>query len=228
MELFFWLWFYDSQFFFNIKTSLQFYKNSWIIPIVAHIFVCFVCMYYLFISEKNECNEAFRIWQTLKFFISFIFMALLIYFVIYINSYEEEEKKKYKNVKRVIKGGKTVNDRAGEWIRRKTLVSSFGVLILFLGVLYFFGSLFMMCIYEFDLHDVCDQKLRNLLFWQSLFVILTNSPAIIMLLIMLFTKCIPMILSAINPSLPSKMRQTGNCCKKSPADMNKYIKDYSP
>ena len=228
MEVLLWLWFYDSNFFFNIKTTLQFYKNAWVLPIITHIIVCFVCMYYLYISDDNDCNEAFRLWQTLKFFISFLLMALLIYFIISINSYEKEEKNKFNNIKKVIYMGNTVKTKADIWIKRKTLLSPFGFLIFFFGVIYLFGSIFMMTIYKFDKHNICDQKLKNLLFWHSLFVILTNSPVIISLLIMLFTKFIPKIVRSVFPKCCTGPKLLCDSCQvKSPQEIKSYIKDYN-
>lgn len=228
MEVFLWLWFYDSNFFFNIKTTLQFYKNAWVLPIITHIIVCFVCMYYLFISDDNDCNEAFRLWQTLKFFISFLLMALLVYFIISINSCEKEEKSRFKNTKRVIHLGNTVKTKADIWIKRKTLLSPFGFLIFFFGVIYFFGSIFMMSIYTFDKHNICDQKLKNLLFWHSLFVLITNSPVILSLLIMFFTKVVPMLINKLHPSVSNiEKLQQDELRFKSLQEIKSYIKDYN-
>ena len=56
---------------------------------------------------------------------------------------------------------------------------------------FFFGSITIILIYDFELDDRCDKKLKNILFWYSILYLITNSPFIFCGFIMLISKVFP-------------------------------------
>ena len=227
MEVLLWLWLYNSTFLFNIKSTLQFFKNIWILPIVTHIFVCFVTLYYLHLSAKYKCDESFRIWQTLKFFLSFLFMALLFVFKYVISSFESEMKTHLQKISKIQDNIKRSIDNCGTIIKRKTLTSPFGMLILFFGGIYFFGSFFIVVIYTYDNKNICDDKLKNILKYHSMFVLITNAPLIVSCVVLLFTKGCIGVISLCSETAGNKIRNACcGCWNKPRKDYKKLIKDY--
>ena len=54
MELLLWLWYFDNNFFFKIKSTLFIYKFSWILPIIINIILTLICLYYLHLSDTEK------------------------------------------------------------------------------------------------------------------------------------------------------------------------------
>lgn len=206
MELLFWLWYYDSKFFFDIKSSIQFYKNSIILPALIHLFICFTGLYYLYLTEFYHCDEAFFIWQTYKIFFSFIFITVLFFFRLEIISYEKKEKSYYDKANQIYPQSLSVLDKADYWIKRNTLLSNMGIMVLFLSVISVSSSIFILCIYSFDRANVCDMKLKSILYYHSIFILASNSPLAVSCFTMLFTKLLPVISAFTCPTLLMKIR----------------------
>lgn len=209
MELLLWLWFYDPKFFFSVKTSIQFYKNSIILPTLIHIFICFISLYYLYLTEFYHCDEAFFLWQTFKIFFSFIFLLVLFFFRQEIINYEKKEKAYYSKAKKIYPQSSSVIEKADYWIKRHTLVSNMGIMFLFLSVISISSSMLILAIYSFNPTYICDMKLKNILYFHAIFILVTNSPLAFSCFCMFFTKAIPAILTFTCPTLLMKIRDAG-------------------
>lgn len=193
MELLLWLWFYNKYFFFGIESTIQFYKNSWILPFIYHIVMIFICFYYIYLEEKNyyNCDISYHMWHFFSIFIHLIFSLILISFRFQISKIQEKESKYFSNSKKILPEIRTLEKKIYYWIKQKTLQSYLGLLILFFSIIYFFGSITIILIYDFELDDRCDKKLKNILFWYSILYLITNSPFIFCGFIMLISKVFP-------------------------------------
>lgn len=227
MELLLWLWFYDPIFLFNLKTSLQFYKNAWILPMIIHSFLLFAGLYYLNLHESYSCNESYKLWLTVKFFISFLFLGLLVLFRFHISSFEEEEKNYFSNSIQVQPDSKAARKKSDEWIKRKTLLSPYSLIILFMSVMLIFFSFFTIGLYSYDINSRCDDKLKKVLLYHPIFILVTNSPVVIGAIIMAVGKGMPLIMNSFKKTdINKKFRNGLDYDKVSNKNMNELIKDY--
>ena len=137
-------------------------------------------------------------------------MALLFYFKYIISAYESEVKTHLQKISKIQDNIKKSIDNCGLIIKRKTLTSPFGMLILFFGGIYLFGSLFIVVIYTYDNKNVCDDKLKNILKYHSIFVLITNAPIIASLVVLLFTKGFIGVVSLCSQTAGNKLRN--GCC----------------
>ena len=92
MELLLWLWFYDPRWFFNFKISVDCYKNAWLIPLFLHLFLMFVCLYYLQISETFSCDRSLKLWLYSRTFFSFLLSVTIVFFQVKISKVNRKEK----------------------------------------------------------------------------------------------------------------------------------------
>ena len=225
MELLLWLWYYDKYFFFGIESTIQFYKNSWILPFIYHLVMIFICFYYLYLENKDyyNCDISFHMWHILSIIIHFIFSIILFIFRFYISQIQESELNYFDNSKKVLPKVRTLEKKIYYWIKQKTLQSPLGFIILFFAVIIFFGSIILIITYDFDMDSRCDKKLKNIIFWYSVLILITNSPAILCGIIMFFTKIIPALINIFCPKSPNYQNiiyNNGN------DNMNSYLRKY--
>ena len=226
MELLLWLWYFDNNFFFKIKSTLFIYKFSWILPIIINLILTLICLYYLHLSdtEKYHCNNSFELWQTFKAYFNCLFSIILIYFIYIIKKYEEKEKKYFENSNKIQPKTKTIINKSYYWIKRKTLISPIGIIILYLSVINVFSSFFLVFIYHFNDNVYCDKLLKNILIYYSIFIIITNCPAILSFLIMFLFKGIFYIKNYFSPNRNVSTVHTDDCRGK---NLNDYVQNYS-
>lgn len=225
MEIFLWLWFFESQFFFNIKSTLQFFKNAWLLPIVLHLFLIITCFYYLFLGyTQYYCDISYLLWILFKLIFSLVFLGFLIGFHFYINNFEEKEKENFHNSSKFFKHANAVNKICDNWIKKKGLISPLGQIIFFLGILNFLFSIFIIFYKSYNDNEECEEKLKHMLFWHGIFIICTNSLVLVCCIILIFFKLIPMLFNYLCPGFNTSLR--GKLGKRK-IDYSKYIDDYN-
>jgi len=226
MELLLWLWYFDNNFFFKIKSTLFIYKYSWILPIIINLILTFVCLYYLHLSDTDNyhCNNSFELWQTFKAYFNCLFSIILIYFIYLINKYENKEKKYFENSNKIQPKTKTIINRAYYYIKRKTLISPIGWIILYLSVINFFGAFFLICFYHYNDNVYCDKLLKNILLYYSLFILLTNCPVVISFIVMVLYKGLLYVKNYFSPNKNVDTVHKSDCFRK---NLNDYVQNYS-
>jgi hypothetical protein len=189
MELLLWLWFYDPRWFFNFKISIICYKNAWLIPLFLHMFLMFVCLYYLQISETFSCDRSLRLWLYSRTFFSFLLSVTIVFFKFKILKVYNKEISYFDNAKKIYPILNYSMKQYDYWIRRKSLISTPGILLLFLGLISFFWSYLIISFYHFqNYYSKCDVKIQRLLNLHSLFILIGNIPLLAIIIILLFTK----------------------------------------
>jgi hypothetical protein len=189
MELLLWLWFYDPRWFFNFKISIICYKNAWLIPLFLHMFLMFVCLYYLQISETFSCDRSLRLWLYSRTFFSFLLSVTIVFFKFKILKVYNKEIAYFDNAKKIYPILNYSMKQYDYWIRRKSLISTPGILLLFLGLISFFWSYLIISFYHFqNYYSKCDVKIQRLLNLHSLFILIGNIPLLAIIIILLFTK----------------------------------------
>jgi hypothetical protein len=189
MELLLWLWFYDPRWFFNFKISIICYKNAWLIPLFLHMFLMFVCLYYLQISETFSCDRSLRLWLYSRTFFSFLLSVTIVFFKFKILKVYNKEIAYFDNAKKIYPILNYSMKQYDYWIRRKSLISTPGILLLFLGLISFFWSYLIISFYHFqNYYSKCDVKIQRLLNLHSLFILIGNIPLLAIIIVLLFTK----------------------------------------
>jgi hypothetical protein len=189
MELLLWLWFYDPRWFFNFKISIICYKNAWLIPLFLHMFLMFVCLYYLQISETFSCDKSLRLWLYSRTFFSFLLSVTIVFFKFKILKVYNKEIAYFDNAKKIYPVLNYSMRQYDYWIRRKSLISTPGILLLFLGLISFFWSYLIISFYHFqNYYSKCDVKIQRLLNLHSLFILIGNIPLLAIIVILLVIK----------------------------------------
>lgn len=201
MELLLWFWFYDPRWFFNFKISIICYKNAWLIPLFLHMFLMVICLYFLTISETFRCDRSLRLWLYSRTFFSFLISVTIVFFKFKIIKVYNKEIAYFENAKRIYPTLKYSMKHYDYWIRRKSLISTPGILLLFLGLISLFWSYLIISFYHFqNYYSQCDIKIQKLLNIHSLFIIIGNIPLFAVIFILLMIKLISLVAAFTCPS----------------------------
>jgi hypothetical protein len=222
MELLLWLWFYDPRWFFNFKISVLCYKNAWLIPLFLHLFMMFVCLYYLQISETFSCDRSLKLWLYSRTFFSFLISATIIFFKFKISQVYQKEIDYFDNAKRVYPNLNYSMKHYDYWIRRKSLISTAGIFLLFLGFISLFWSYLIISFYHFqNYYSTCDIKIQKLLNMHSFFILIGNVPLVFIVVILLVMK-VGSLIAAF--ACPGCLIQSSKCCssEKPKVEIYKY------
>lgn len=189
MELLLWLWFYDTRWLFNFKISIICYKNAWLIPLFLHSFLMVVCLYYLQISATFSCDKSLRLWLYTRTFFSFLLALTIVFFMIKISQVYEKEQKAFELPVKIMPALENNMKQYDFWIRRKSLLSTPGILLLFLGLVSLFWSCLIISFYHFqDYYFKCEMRIQKLLNVHSFFIIVGNLPLAIVFIVMILVK----------------------------------------
>ena len=222
MELLLWLWFYDPRWFFNFKISVVCYKNAWLIPLFLHLFLMFVCLYYLQISETFSCDKSLKLWLYSRTFFSFLISMTIVFFQTKITALYLKETTYFDNAKKIYPVLEYSMKHYDYWIRRKSLISTPGILLLFLGLISLFWSYLIISMYHFqNYYSQCDVKIQRLLNIHSLLITIGNVPLVLVFIILIFMK-VGSALFAF--TCPDFLVSLSKCCtkEKSKVEIIKY------
>lgn len=200
MELLLWFWFYDPRWFFNFKISIICYKNSWMIPLFLHLFLMVVCLYFLQISDTFSCDRSLRLWLYSRTFFSLMISVTIVCFMFKILKIYYKEISYFDNAKRIFPMLSHSMKPYDYWIRRKSLISTPGILLLFLGLISFFWSALIISFYHFqNYYSQCDVKIQKLLTLHSIFILVGNVPFFIVVMVLLLTKISSLVSAFLCP-----------------------------
>ena len=202
MELLLWLWFYDTRWFFNFKISIVCYKNAWLIPLFLHSFLMIVCLYYLQISETFSCDKSLRLWLYTRTFFSFLLSITIVFFMMKIVNVNKKEINAFETPLKIMPNLENNMKQYEFWIRRKSLLSTPGILLLFLGLVSMFWSYLIISFYHFqNYYFTCEVKIQRLLNTHSFFILIGNLPLVIILITMLVLKVSSFIAAFLCPNV---------------------------
>lgn len=201
MELLLWMWFYDPRWFFNFKISVKCYKYAWFVPLFTHILLAILCFYFLHNSDTPNCEAALKLWLFSRTFFSLLISLNIIFFMNKISSVNKKENSFFENAKKIYPGIKDYMNEYDFWIRRKSLISTPGVLLLFLGIISLFWSYLIINLYYFEKRFFgCDEKILSLLNFNSFLIFIGNVPLFVVIFVLLLIKISSFICAYICPS----------------------------
>jgi hypothetical protein len=189
MELLLWLWFYDHRWFFNIKFTIFWYKNAWLLPLFLHLFSMSLCIYFLQISEVFKCDESLVLWLQARTFFSFLISLNIILFKFKIQDEYNEEITYFDSAKKVYPILSNQMKHYDFWIRRKSLISATGVFLFVLGMISLFWSYLIISFYHFhNYYKYCDVTIQRYIRFHSLMIFIGNVPIILLILLLVAIK----------------------------------------
>ncbi len=208
MELLLWMWFYDPRWFFNIKLSIRCYKYTWLIPLMAHMILVSYCIYLIvYSSALNDigqgCDETVIPSALFRIFFSFLISLTIIIFIFKISFVFNRELKFFENAENIYPTLKTHMEPYNFWIRRKSLISMPGILLLFLSIISMFWSYLLIEIYIFGDKEkkITQCNLISFLNVNNLFIFIGNIPLIVLFLLMIILKIISLFSAFLCPNL---------------------------
>lgn len=215
MELLLWLWFYDTRWFFNLKISITCYKNAWLIPLFLNTFLMIICIYYFQLPEVYFCDKSLKLWLYTRTFFSFLISFTIIFFMMKIIDVNKKEQSAFETPIKIMPILENNMKQYEFWIRRKSLLSTPGILLLFLGLVSLFWSCLIVGFNHAEHIYKCDSQIMNLLTTHSIFIIAGNSPIALIFVTMVAIKlscfisaflCPNFLISISKPS-PAKSMQ---------------------
>lgn len=202
MELLLWLWFYDPRWFFNFKISIICYKNAWLIPLVLHLTMMTVCLYYLQISETFSCDRSLKLWLYSRTFFSFIISINIVFFKFKIVKVYNKEISYFENAKKIYPVLNYSMKHYDYWIRRKSLISTPGIMLLCLGIISLFWSYVIISFYHLqNYYSSCDVKIQRMLNIHSILILLGNVPLFVVIMVLIAMKLISLISAFACPGM---------------------------
>jgi hypothetical protein len=211
MELLLWLYFYDDRWLFRLKMPVTIYKYIWILPLLLHMIEMCVSLYYLNISAKFNCENSVRLWLYHKTVFAFL-MSLNIGFFIYKISVEiDRDNQHYEKGRKVyptLRHRHTENDY---WIRRNSLYSTPGILLLIQGCISLFWSYFITAMYTQDYNSSCDVAIQRTLNFNSQIILYTNCLIFLVFTLMVGIKITFNVLGQFYPKKLAKIADFFHC-----------------
>jgi hypothetical protein len=199
MELLLWLYFYDNRWFFNLKVPVQVYKFIWFLPLILHFFLISAGIYYLQISNNFSCVESLRYWLYHRSLFSFLISLNIIFFMIKISQEFDKENIYFQNARRIYPILNSKTHEYDYWIRKNSLFSTSGVLLLLQGLISLFWSYIITALYKEHYYDSCDLKIQQALNLHSIFIFYSNLLLFVIFVIMVIMKLFFNLLGNFHP-----------------------------
>lgn len=208
MELFLWLYFYDERWFFNLKLPIHVYRNIWFIPLIYHFFLASISLYYINLNEDPfQCEDSLKVWIYQRIFFSLLLILCIILFKVKIKQTFSKELKHYSEAKKIYPIlNQNCNLKYNYWIKQNSLISTSGILLLFLGFISLFWSylIFKMFFYN-PYYNNCNLKIQQLLFIHACIILYGNLLTILILILSIFIKISSNIAAFTCPDLLIKL-----------------------
>jgi hypothetical protein len=192
MELLLWMWFYDSRWFFNFKISVKCYKYAWLLPLFIHLILAIICFYLMHTTDTPNCEETVKLWLLSRAFFYVLISLNIIVFILKIQEVYEKENSYFENAKKIYPYLDMIENTSNQfdyWIRRKSLISTSGVLLLFLGIISLFWSYLIINLYYFENRlNGCDEYILALLNFNSFLIFAGNVPLFVVIFVLILVK----------------------------------------
>jgi hypothetical protein len=201
MELLLWMWFYDTRWFFNFKISVNIYRYIWFIPMIINIFLSIFSGYsFFYFNEQENCDMSLKSWLFNRAILSSLVSFNILIFMSKIAKVNGKENSYFENAKKIypaIEGSITDFDF---WIRRKSLISTSGLILLFLGILNLFWSYLIINLYLIqNQFSGCNDRLLMVLNVNSIFIFIGNIPLLGLIIFLLSIKLFSFICAFLCP-----------------------------
>jgi hypothetical protein len=199
------MWFYDPRWFFNFKISIKCYKYAWFLPLIIHLLLAGLCFYLLHTTDTPNCDTTVKLWLFSRAVFSVLISINILVFIFKVSEVYKKENSFFTNAIKIYPSLEMVESTTNQfdyWIRRKSLISTSGVLLLFLGIISLFWSYIIINLYYFE-HRLngCDQNIISLLNFNSILIFTGNVPLFVIIFVLILVKLGSFITAWICPRL---------------------------
>jgi hypothetical protein len=188
MELLLWMWFYDTRWFFNFKISVKCLKYAWYVPLVINLGLALLCLL-IYTPKEDTCAPSLFLWLYSRAAFSFIISLNIIIFLFKISSVYKKERYYFNNARKIYPALNEYMNHYDFWIRRRSLISTPGVMLFIMGFISLFWSYLMMKLYFYeDKFEGCNNRLIALLNFNSILIFIGNVPLLIVIITLVLVK----------------------------------------
>jgi hypothetical protein len=205
MELFLWLYFYDSRWLFNLKVPVRIYKYIWIIPFMIHFIFLMITFYYFDKSNNPTCQLTTKLWLYHRLLYSILISINIIIFMIKIQIEYRKEKNALLKASQVYPALKNKIYENDYWIRRNSLISTPGITLLFLSIVSLFWTYLIIGIQNKKIYESCDVKLQNIVDIQTYVFCYSNLILCSIFSTMVIIKLTALFMDNLFPNLSVKL-----------------------
>jgi hypothetical protein len=207
MELLLWLYLYDNRWFFNIKVPTKIYKFLWAFPIFIHFMIFSAGIYYLNFVDDYQCTNTLKMWILHRTFFSILMILNIIIFLIKIQTLLQKEKLSIDESTKIfiyhpqnhLNSLNFDQIHLSFWIRRNSLISTSGILLLIQGFISIYYSYLIRNLITSQYFRSCDYKIKKALSLHSYSIYVSNIVLIIVILLMIKIKVFHFIMGMFFP-----------------------------
>lgn len=207
MELLLWLYLYDNRWFFNLKLPSKIIKFLWAIPIFIHFMLLSAGVYYLNFVDDYQCTKTLKMWIYHKTFFSILMIINIIIFLMKIQTLLQKEKQQIEESTEIFNyhPQNNLNTLSFEqnylsfWVRRNSLVSTSGILLLIQGFTSIYYSHLIKRLITSQYFRSCDYKIQKALSLHSHSTFYGNLLIILIMAVMIFIKVFHFVMGMYFP-----------------------------
>jgi hypothetical protein len=184
-------------------------QNAWFIPLFIHILLTSLCFYLQYNSDTPNCEVSLKLWLFSRACFSLFIAGNILFFILKISWEFKRENSFFERAKKIYPNAEEAISQFDFWIRRKSLVSTPGILLLISGVISLFWSYIIINLYYLqNKFAACDQKVLALLNFNSILIFIGNVPIIVVFFSVLIVKLVSFICAFFCPRVLVKVSKT--------------------
>jgi hypothetical protein len=156
-------------------------------------------------TDTPNCDTTVKLWLFSRAVFSVLISINILVFIFKVSEVYKKENSFFTNAIKIYPSLEMVESTTNQfdyWIRRKSLISTSGVLLLFLGIISLFWSYIIINLYYFE-HRLngCDQNIISLLNFNSILIFTGNVPLFVIIFVLILVKLGSFITAWICPRL---------------------------
>lgn len=200
MEILLWLYLYDDRWLLKIKFPARIYKLLWLIPTLIHLLLLSVGIYCLNYSDDSKCTNTIKNWIYYSAIFSIFIITNIMVFIFKIHTLLENEKSqinerhKYFNNSLILE-----KSNLSFWVRRNSLFSKPGILLLIQGFISLYYSFFLKILFCEESLGTCDYRFQRALKIHFFAIYQTNILILFVLFSMVLIKIFHFIMGMFFP-----------------------------
>jgi len=202
MELLFWLWLYDSRWFFQIKQKQEIIKNIWLLPMFINL-VFLLLIVLLSVFNSQICSHVLYQYLWTRELLSVALATASFGLILKAQSIQNREHIKFERIATFGKGNNLSVLISTYWLRTAMLKSVFGFSMLVLALMNIIWSWEMFKDYYFnsEIFEDCSGIVLQALRLNADMVVIFTFPLVVGVTLSIFVKLCAVISGLLCPGL---------------------------
>jgi len=207
MELLLWLYLYDNRWLFNLRLPTNIIKFLWAFPIFIHFMILSSGIYYLNFVDDYQCTKTLKMWIYHKTCFSILMIINIIIFLMKIQTLIQKEKLQIKESSKIfnyhpqnhLNSVSFDQSYLSFWVRRNSLISTSGILLLIQGFTSIYYSHLIKSIVTSKYFRSCDYKIQKALCIHSYSIFYGNLLILVIIVVMIIVKVFHFVMGMYFP-----------------------------